>query len=285
MSAIRGESRRACVVRIAAGLVSWAMLIAISSVSAAESVLFPSPLHITRELQDPVSQKTKVIDEYCQGNRMISVTATRTAIADYAGGVLTEIDFATGTYSVTKFTEIAGFVEKTASSASRAPAAARNEWRVESRGGSVIASRPADITEARLEDATTHRSIRVSADRQLTLSRGAIEALLGIGYPYGRNDDSDVLLGALRRHDPRVATNVVGAVGATEEYHLPLEQVYRFDVGGETVETRNLVTRIGNELPPLEALAIPPGAKLVESKVVAMRRHLEELDRPPSTGH
>jgi hypothetical protein len=306
VSATRTLSRRA---RVAAGFVLWAICVSISIVSAchlgaAERVLFPSPLHITRELFDPVSEKTTVIDEYCQGNRMVSVTATRTAIADYAGGELTEIDFAAGTYSVTKFAEIAGFLENTPS-ASRPRATTNvagasggtenNQWRVEARGGSVIASRPADTTEAERKDGTTRRTIRVSADRQLSLSRGAVEALLGIGYPYPRNDDGDVLLGTLRSRDRKVAANDdrkvaangLSAVGADAEYHLPLEQVFRFEMGGETVETRNVVTRIGSELPPAEALAIPPGAKLVESKVVAMRRHLEELDRPPSapSGH
>ena len=273
---------------MAAGFVLCAtgiFMVSAHALSAAERVLFPAPLHITRELHDPVSQKTTVIDEYCQGNRMISVTATRTAIADYAGGELTEIDFANGTYSVTKFAEIAGFVEKTAPHVATmtANSAAKSQWHVEPRGGSVVASRPADTTEAQLEDASTRRTIRVSADRQLSLSRGAIEALLGIGYPYRRNDDSDVLLGALRSHDRKVAANGLSTADAAEEYHLPLEQVYRFEVGGESVETRNVVTRIGSELPPSEALAIPPGAKLVESKVVAMRRHLEELDHPPSS--
>jgi hypothetical protein len=246
---------------------------------AAERVLFPTPLHITRELSDPVSQKTSTIDEYCQGNRMVSVTGTRTAIADYGKGELTEIDFAAGTYSVTKFEQLARLDEKMAPSAARVSAmsasAARDEWHVEPRGGSVIASRPAETTEAERKDENTHQTLRISADRQMTLGRGAIEAILGIGYPHRADSTGDVMLGALRSHEKRVETN--GAASA-EEYHLPLEQVFRFEAGGEAMETRNVVVRLGSELVPPEALTIPSGAKLVESKAVAMQRLLEELD-------
>ncbi|HKR67023.1 MAG TPA: hypothetical protein VJZ00_25065 [Thermoanaerobaculia bacterium] len=264
---------------MATGLILSAMLLTFSA-GAAERVLFPTPLHITRELSDPVSQKTTVIDEYCQGNRMISVSGSRTAIADYAKGEMTEIDFSAGTYSVTKFAQIAKLNEKTTASAERplAKSAASNndEWRVEARGGAVVASRPVETTEAERKDENSRQVIRVSADRQMTLSRGAVEAIMGIGYPHRASNVGDVLLGALRSHDnKRVQTN---GVAAEDEYHLPMEQVFRFETGGESVETRNVVTRIGNELVPAEALTIPPGAKLVESKAVAMQRLLEELD-------
>jgi hypothetical protein len=249
---------------------------------AAERVRFPSALHITRNLLDPVSQKTTVIDEYCHGNRVVSVNGSRTAIADYAAGELTEIDFAAGTYSVTKFEQIARVYEAGSRSTTTATAA-RNEWKVESRGGNVIASRPAETTEAVRNDGATRHTIRVSADRQLTLNRSAIEALLGVGYPYRQDDAGDVVLGALRSRQRNVASTAVGSTSAADEYHLPLEQVVRIESDGETVETRNVVMRIGNELPPADALAIPSGAKLVESKIVAIRRMLEELDRPPSS--
>jgi hypothetical protein len=275
-------------VEVTAGVVLWVTMLALSPAAmAAERVLFPTPLHITRELSDPVSQKTTVIEEYCQGNRVVSVSGTRTAIADYAKGEMMEIDFAAGTYSVTKFELIARLGEKTAPHAARPLAAngtaARNdEWRVEARGGSVVASRPVDTTEAERKDQNTRQVIRISADRQLTLSRGAIEAILGTGYPHRPDTTGEVMLGALRSRGKRVATN---AADSSDEYHLPLEQVFRFEAGGESMETRNVVTRLGNELAPAEALTIPPGAKLVESKTVAMQRLLEELDgssRPSS---
>jgi hypothetical protein len=257
---------RACGIFVSTVVVA----IAATALGAAERVLFPSALHITRELYDPVSQKTTAVEEYCQGNRMVSVSGRRTAIADYGRGELTEIDFAAGTYSITKFEQIARVYEQNAPAAMQASAPKpRNEWRVESNGGGFVAEKT---------EAGSRRVIQISADRDVTLSRSAIEALLGIGYPYRANDDAEMLLGALRsRERSRIATN---AAAEADEYHLPREQVLRQDVGGETIETRNVVLRIGHELPPLDALAIPPGAQLVESKIVATRRLLEELDRP-----
>jgi len=274
---LRGWTGR---VQVTAGFALRVALLTLSSVSllsAAEPVLFPTPLHITRELSDPVSQKTTVIDEYCQGNRMVSVSGTRTAIADYAKGEMTEIDFAAGTYSVTKFEQVARLNGK-AAAPGMAAASPRREWRVEARGGSVIASRPAETTEAEWKDQNTRQVIRVSADRQMTLSRGAVEAILGIGYPQRADAAGEMMLGALRSRERAVRSN---AAASAEEYHLPLEQVVRFEADGETMETRNVVVRIGSELPPPDALTIPPGAKLVESKAVALQRALEELDGPP----
>jgi hypothetical protein len=249
MSATRSLFGRACGVYVSTGVFVWVALLLCAStapVVAAERVLFSAPLHITRELSDPLSQKTSVIDEYCQGNRVVSVSGSRTAIADYGRGELTEIDFNAGTYSVTKFEQLARlYVQE----------------------------------KKEKKDADARRVVRSSADRELTFNRGAIEALLGIGYPYPQNDGADVVLGSLRSRDHKVATTAA----EVDEYQLPLEQVMRHDVGGESVETRNVVTRIGHELAPVDALAIPSGAKLVESKSIAARRLLEELDRPPST--
>lgn len=260
MFATRSEFGRACAIFVSTVVfATWA-----AALCAAERVLFPAALHITRELHDPVSQKTTPVEEYCQGNRVVSISGTRTAIADYGRGELTEIDFAAGTYSITKFEQIARAYEQNAPVAMQK---ARKEWRVESTGDGVVAEKT---------DAGARRVIRVSADREVTLNRGAMEALLGIGYPYRASDDAEMLLGALRSHERKIATNAT----EVDEYHLPREQVVRQDVGGETLETRNVVLRIGHELPPLDALAIPPGAQLVESKIVATRRLLEELDRP-----
>lgn len=285
MSATRSLSGSASWVEMAAGSILWAivvLLVPAEALRGAERVLFPTPLHITRELSDPVSQKTSVIDEYCQGNRMVSVSGSRTAIADYAKGEITEIDFAAGTYSVTKFEALARVNEKNASSTERtATAATRNEWRVEAKGGSVIASRPADTAEAESDVDGSHRVIRISSDRQMTLSRDAVEALMGIGYPHRRDPSSDVVMGALRSRERSVASNAAGS-NAVDEYHLPLEHVVRFEVGGETMETRNVVVRLGNELPSPDVMTIPPGANLVESKSVAVQRLLEELDHPPA---
>jgi len=248
------------------------VLLATVVVSAAERPLFPSPLHITRELSNPVAGTTTVIDEYCQGNRVVAVSGQKTAIADYDKGVMTEIDFAAGTYSVTKFEDIAKAQPNTGATLA---ATAKSEWRVESKGGKVVASRPAEVTEA----AHGPQTIRVAADRQLTLSRNAIETLMGFAYPYRRDAAADVILGALRNRERTVATN---AANAEADYHLPLEYAVRVELEGETIETANVVTRVGSEAPPPERLVPPPGATLVESKTVALRRMLDELDRVPN---
>lgn len=249
MSATRSLFGRACGVYVSTGVLAWiaiTLCVSIAPVMAADEVLFPAPVHMTRELFDPVSQKTSVIDEYCQGNRMVSISGARTAIADYGRGELTEIDFSAGTYSVTKFEQIARLYDK--------------EKKVQ-------------------KDADSRRVVRASSDGELTFHRGAIEAILGIGYPYPPNEGAAVILGSLRSREHKVATTAAAA----DEYHLPLEQVLRHDIGGESVETRNVVVRIGHELAPVDALAIPSGAKLVESKAITARKLLEELDRPPST--
>src|SRR5262245_33193591 len=69
--------------------------------------LFPTPLHITRQVHDPITDRTFVLDEYAQGNRLVSVSGAKTSIADYEKGELTEIDRDTATYSVTRFDAIA----------------------------------------------------------------------------------------------------------------------------------------------------------------------------------
>jgi hypothetical protein len=113
------------------------------------------------------------------------------------------------------------------------------------------------------------------------LSRGAIEAVMGIGYPYRRDASADAVLSSLRIHEPhRITANATDSA-QDDTYRLPLEQVLSVDAGGEIVETRNVVVRLGDEMPSVDAMTIPPGAKLVESKRVAAQRLLEELDRPP----
>lgn len=279
MSANRSIFGRAGWVGRAALIVSSVIALSVAGVAlAAGEILFPAPLHITRELTDPISGSKSVIDEYCHGNRVVSVNGRRTAIAEYDRGVLTTIDFDAGTYSVTKFEDLARVYEKNVGASIKASA---NEWRVETRGGRVVASRPGEEIEAERTDAHGRVLVRITADRQLTLSRGALEVLMGSAWPRRADASADVLLGALRSRERRATTNAA-AGAAQNEYHLPLEHVTRFEIEGDTVETRNVVLRIGSELPPPDVLAVPPGAKLVESEAIVARRMLEELDGAPA---
>jgi len=246
---------------------------------AAGEILFPAPLHITRELTDPISGSKSVIDEYCHGNRVVSVNGRRTAIAEYDKGVLTTIDFDAGTYSVTKFEDLARVYEKNVGASMKASA---DEWRVETLGGRVVASRPGEEIEAERKDAHGRQLVRITADRQLTVSRAALEVLMGTAWPRRSDASSDVLVGALHSKERRAVATGAAASAAQNEYHLPLEHVTRFEIEGETVETRNVVLRIGSELPPPDVLAVPPGARLVESEAIVARRMLEELDGAPA---
>jgi len=212
------------------------------------------------------------------------VSGSRTAIVDYDKGEMTAIDFAAGTYSVTKFEEIAKAGEgmTTAALASEA-----RDWQIEARGGSVVGSRPGETVEAERTNGHLRQNIRITADRQLTLSRGAVEALLGLAYPSAPDATAGVVLDVLRAERPRLAQSSAAGSSATaeSEYRLPLEHIVRFDIDGETIESRSVVLRIGSELAPPEVLAIPPGAKLVDSGIVAARKQLDDLEHPPASSH
>lgn len=133
------------------------------------AVLFPAPLHLTREVTDPVSGHTSVMEEYCHGNRVVSVSGQKTAIAEYDKGTVTVIDFEAGTYSVTKFDDLA------------------KAWTAPT---SAVAP------------------MKVKGDDRHLLSRDAVEVLLGVAYPARRDVTVDDVVGSLRsnqRH--RVSTN------------------------------------------------------------------------------
>ncbi len=76
------------------------LLLATPSPSTAAEVLFPERLHLTRTVSDSLSGSTSTVEEYLQGNRMISIRGSRVSIADYEKGELTEIDRDANTYSM-----------------------------------------------------------------------------------------------------------------------------------------------------------------------------------------
>ena len=188
-------------------------------------------MHLTRIVSDPLSGSETVIEEYCHGNRVVSVSGRRTAIAEYDKQTVTTIDFAAGTYSVATFDELA------------------KAWQS---GRSAAPPR-----------------MRITPDARHSVSREAAEILLGTAYPMPSAPPE--LLGALRA--PRVAANA--ASGSAVEYALPLEQVVEL---GEGLELRTSVTRVGSELAPPEVMTIPPGARRVDAKAIAVRRLADELD-------
>lgn len=281
MSATRTLIGRAGWVWTPARVVSGALFLFIAHGVVAAGVLFPAPLHITREITSPFSNEKKVIDEYCHGNRVISISGRRTAIADHAKGEVTVIDFAAGTYSVTTFQSLARLHQGTTAAAT--PESQRQNWQVESRGGRAVGSRSGETFEAERQNAGARQRIRVTADRELRLSRAAAEALLGTGYPNTRDDAAEILLESLRAKERRVSANANQSPDA--EYAFPLEYSNAFELDGQTIETRNVVLRVGSELPPPDLITVPPGARLVESEAVLARRLADELDRPSPTKH
>ncbi|HUP49909.1 MAG TPA: hypothetical protein VNA04_14070, partial [Thermoanaerobaculia bacterium] len=73
----------------------------------APAVLFPEPLHLVREIEDPISGTTVRIHEYCAGDRIVTVNGSLVVIADYGRQELTEVDRNAGTFSITSFADLA----------------------------------------------------------------------------------------------------------------------------------------------------------------------------------
>ena len=235
------------------------------------AAIFPQPLHLTREITDSLSGTKEVTDEYAHGDRVVSVGKHRTAIADFARNELTIIDRAANTYSITRFDALAGqYRDRQSVQRVVAPISlrAKNEPR-------QIAGRSVDTYEGLLPDQTT---VRIAADREVILSRTAVEILLGVAYPNRRTPGGDAAIEALHVV-ARIATTTADGEGS---YRLPLEQITRHESEGETLEFRSTVTRIGGETVPALELVIPAGARLVEADALRAPRLLDELDRLPS---
>lgn len=251
----------------------------LSTLQAAGSPLFDAPLHLTREVSDPISGTTSVLDEYCVGDRVISIRESRTSIADYAAGSLTEIDRANGTYSVTSFDAIARALTETASGASL-KLANPDPTELSDHGVRSVGGRGGRAFEAAIEQSGASRKIEVVVDQQLLLSREAVEVLVGAAFPMRRSAESDLVLAAASRDHGTARSSV----SPSRDHALPLEQTVTWNIEGETLRVTNRVLRVGNELPSPDLVAIPPGARLVESEIVLRKKMLDELDRLPSAG-
>jgi hypothetical protein len=210
--------------------------------ASAADVLFPEARHFVRKVDDPVAGSTVTVNEYVAGNQVVTISGDRVAIADYGKQELLEIDRAAGTYSVTKFEEIAR-----ANETLRPRTAARNEVKVE-----------------------------VKVDRSVMLRRNALDVLIGAAYPNPQAGEHAAIVSAARVRDARLQTNAAGDV--QELYALPVEQVMTIDAGGETVKVRNTVVSVNSDRAPQQLLLIPAGATLVESRLTRIARDLRELD-------
>lgn len=260
------------------------------SVSAAEP-LFPTPLHLTRQVHDPIAGTTVLLEEYGYGNRLVSVRGHKTSIADYERGELTEIDRETSTYSVTRFEKIAqalhaaggdGVATNAASAqSSTQPSTADKPRALRSLGiKATKQGRNAEYFEGELDSKEMKQKIEVAVDRTAYVSRQALEVLLGAAYPGIRRPEHDAILDAAAPRRGNVSTNA--AAPQTALYALPVEQAMTIDLDGQSIEFRTSVVRVGAEGPPADLVAIPAGARLVTSRIVAVQNELDLLDHPAS---
>ena len=160
--------------------------------AAPARVLFPTNLHLTRQVEDPLSGKTVTIDEYCYGNRVVSVSGHKTVIADYDKQQLTEIDRKNGTYSVSRFDEVAAMSGE--SEAKAAPvgteSAGRDRWTATPRGMRGAAGRSVEHFEF-ADNGEAKRKVEVGIDRSVSLSEEAVEVLIGAAYPNPRREEHE----------------------------------------------------------------------------------------------
>jgi hypothetical protein len=248
---------------------------ALSFSAHAADVLFPAPIHLTRQLQDSIGGSVVTLDQYCYGNRVVTVNGPVTSIADYGKGELTEINREDGTYSITRFDDVAKAMHI------GAPAIAskgEGEWKIKGSGlNQLRTNRASDAVEAELDEGNVKRQTRVAVDRTITLSKDALDVLIGAAYPSSRKAEDTVVIEAAKLRGTVSANAPPASANANANaYALPVEQQTTFIIDGERAETRDVVTRVGQEQAPTDLLAVPPDAKLVESRLL-QRMHALEL--------
>jgi hypothetical protein len=249
-----------------------------AAVVAADSPLFPTPLHISREIDDPVSGRTHTVEEYYAGNRAISVSGERVAISDYAAGTLTEIDHAAGTWSVTRFESIAAARAALRGSTSPRPPSDADHLQVETVTPRRLAGRVAETLGATFDRGELRR-IEVSYDPQIELSREAVEVIIGAAWPNEPGPASRASVAMGRTREIGVATSDPSA--RAPRYRLPLGQVLEYVIDGERLRVETRAVIVDAALPPTDRITIPSDAQEVENHLVRMHRLSEELDRLP----
>jgi hypothetical protein len=259
--------------------------------AAPQRALFPTNLHLTRQIQDPLSGSTTTIEEYCSGNRMVAISGDRTVIVDYDKQEITEIDRRKGTWSVSRFSDVASAnMEMGSAARSRRVTAdatsgpAPEKWKLTPQGQRGAAGRSVEQFEF-IDQGEIKRKVDVGVDRSVALTREAVEVLIGAAYPNTVRDEHEAVLRAAVSARPAAARGMAAnsETPAEETYGLPLTQSFTYTDSGSELTFRSAITRVGSEVVPAEALMIPPGSKRVESPATAARRQLRELDHPGST--
>jgi hypothetical protein len=269
-----------------------ALMIVSSPAMAATDVLFPRPLHLVRRIEDPLAKAPVTLDEYCAGNRTVTIRGPHVTIIDYDRQTVTEIDHAKGTYSITRFDEIARAQQGKAQakrplSASAGSQAASSRWKQTDLGmKSSSAGRSVDSYELVAGSDREQRRIELGVDRQVSLSRNAAEVLVGAAYPSSHTEDHDAMLGAMasrKRLNPGTNATSGAQAGEGDSYGLPAEQAVTYESDGAKLTFRTSILRVGAEAPPNDALLIDPGATRVESRLTRTPKELDQLDRLPTS--
>jgi hypothetical protein len=245
------------------GRVVFVVANSFAALSTAAATLFPQPLHLVRRITDPISGLTSTIDEYCQGDRIVSVNGARSVVVDYQKQTITEIDRAAATYSVSTFDEIA---RAHAAFRPTMPVAKSVEWKTTS------------LAPSKWRFESQHgTTVDVGVDSKVSLSREALDALIGAAYPNRRTPEHDALSRAASGDRVQVES-----AQRPMTFALPVDETITRESESARIVARNTVIRVTNEAAPSDALMIPPGAQRIQSPRVALPKMLDELDRVPA---
>ena len=241
----------------------WVFVVLVASPALAAPPLFPTPLHLVRRVEDGATKRAESVDEYCYGNRIVTVRGARVIIADYAAQQLTEIDRQARTYSIARFDEIAKHM-------AAAPRAATPKVTAVGMRAGVDA----------YEIAQGAAKIEIGINRAVGLSRDAVEALIGAAYPNSHRPEHDAMLDAAGGGGRGGRVSAQGA--EAPQYGLPAEQTITYSFEGSSVTFKTSIVRVDAEMVPAELLLIPPGATLVESRHTRIDRELHDIESLPA---
>jgi len=257
------------------------------SLPGAADVLFPTPLHLTRRVHESIGGGTTVVEQYCYGNRVITVRGPITTIADYDKSELTEIDRESGTYSISRFDQVAKALNPKALQATSqsTTAGAKKTWELRNVGrANALSARSTEVFEADRKDEAVTRHVRIGIDSSVALSKDALDVITGSAFPANPKEEDAAIASAAKGHAPAIASQSTNGARQADRYGLPVEQLFRFEVEGQQAEYRDIVVRVGAEIPPADLVAIPAGAKLVESRLITTSRMVDAIDRLPLDG-
>jgi hypothetical protein len=251
------------------------LLLAVALPSSGATALFPKPLHMVKRIDDPFARSLKNVEQYCYGNRIVTVAGDKVTILDYDAQTLTEIDHAKGTYSIARFDEIANAQPKGATQKASVPPNVRAAGLKSSGGGRSVDSFDVELPRTKLT---------VGVDRSVSLTRAAVEALIGASYPNVHRAEHDAIIGVtapVQKGRQISAMSTSKTADDSGGYGLPSEQTITMEAEGGAVTLHTSVLRFDADLPPASAMLIDPGAKRVESPIVRFAREMKEADTIP----